>query len=78
VTGGQQPARAHILVSVQVTIVVQGPQVPGAGMPERIPVLGSKVSPVGNPVAVQLYTGVAEQPVAVNVIVYGMFSHAAG
>jgi len=67
-----------MLVSSQVTITVQGPQAPGAGVPERIPLLGSKVSPVGKPVAVQLYTGVAEQPVAVSVMEYGMFSHAAG
>jgi hypothetical protein len=45
-------------------------------MPEMIPVAGSKASPAGNPVAVQLYVGVPEQPVAVSVMVYGMFSHA--
>ena len=53
------------------------PQVPGAGVPEMTPLVGSVTdSPAGNPVAVQLNG--PTPPVTLRVMENGMFSHATG
>ncbi|MEK7298744.1 MAG: hypothetical protein AAB066_02525, partial [Candidatus Margulisiibacteriota bacterium] len=61
-------------LSVTITLILNGPLT--EGVPLITPVFGSRINPVGNPVAAYVYGPVP--PVAANTVLYGVFCVAPG